>query len=272
MPTITEIILNGTTYTIGGSGSGLTDDVKSALDQFAQNIGYDDSSGQDYYNALHLALYPPANLSSISAVYTQSGTVYNTDSLETLKSDLVVTAHYDNGTTQTVTGYSLSGTLAAGTSTITVSYGGKTTTFTVSVTADLWINDSLSLDSSKFHRSSITGYSPYYGTSSTRVCYVDLDVSVSAEYAYTINYTTTVTGTTTNIGINYLTETGVERVNNGENLGGGRTDIGWKDNGYIFTPGTTGAVRLWFVFRAGDGSEAITVDNFPTITVTRMRV
>ena len=73
-------------------------------------------------------------LSSISAVYTQSGTVYDTASLDDLKADLVVTANFADSTTQTVTGYTLSGTLTEGTSTITVSYGGKSTTFNVTVT------------------------------------------------------------------------------------------------------------------------------------------
>lgn len=73
-------------------------------------------------------------LTSISAVYTQSGTVYDTDSLDSLKDDLVVTAHYSDSTTQTVANYTLSGTLAVGTSTVTVAYGGKTTTFAVTVT------------------------------------------------------------------------------------------------------------------------------------------
>jgi hypothetical protein len=77
-------------------------------------------------------------LSSISAVYTQSGTVYGTDTLDSLKADLVVTAHYSDSSTQTVPAadYTLSGTLTDGSSTITVSYGGKTTTFDVVVT---WI-------------------------------------------------------------------------------------------------------------------------------------
>lgn len=77
-------------------------------------------------------------LSSISAAYTQSGTVYNTDSLDDLKSDLVVTATYSDSSTVTVssTDYTLSGTLTVGTSTITVSYGGKTDTFTVTVTSE----------------------------------------------------------------------------------------------------------------------------------------
>ena len=76
-------------------------------------------------------------VSSISAVYTQSGTVYDTDSLDSLKTDLVVTATYSDSSTAVIPAadYTLSGTLAEGTSTITVSYGGKTTTVTVTVTS-----------------------------------------------------------------------------------------------------------------------------------------
>lgn len=128
-----DILLNGTSYMLGG-GSGLTADIKAALLQIAQKVAYIDDDGQTYYDALENALYPPADLVSISAVYAQSGTVYDTDTLDSLKSDLVVTAHMSDSTTQTITGYTLSGTLAEGTSTITVSYGGKTTTFTVTVT------------------------------------------------------------------------------------------------------------------------------------------
>ena len=52
-----------------------------------------------------------------------------------MKPYLTVTARYSDGTTQTVTGYALSGTLTKGTSTITVSYSGKTTQFTVNVSS-----------------------------------------------------------------------------------------------------------------------------------------
>lgn len=78
-----------------------------------------------------------ATVVSITATYTQSGTVYDTDSLDSLKSDLVVRASWTNGTTTTVASadYVLSGTLSVGTSTITVSYGGVTATFNVTVTA-----------------------------------------------------------------------------------------------------------------------------------------
>ena len=78
-------------------------------------------------------------LVSISAVYTQSGTVYSTDSLDSLKADLVVTATYSDSSTETIssTDYTLSGTLTVGTSTITAIYSGKTATFNVTVTEGL---------------------------------------------------------------------------------------------------------------------------------------
>lgn len=135
--------------------TGMSADFKVALDSFmtamltlADNVAYDDdTSGDDIYsdietakNAVHSAMYPPVNLASISAVYTQSGTVYANDSLDSLKADLVVTAHYSDSSTQTVadTDYILTGTLAVGTSTITVSYGGKATTFDVTVSDVPW--------------------------------------------------------------------------------------------------------------------------------------
>ena len=75
-------------------------------------------------------------VSSISAVYTQGGAVYGSDTLNSLKDDLVVTATLTDTTTVTVpsANYTLSGALTDGTSTITVTYSGKTTTFNVTVT------------------------------------------------------------------------------------------------------------------------------------------
>lgn len=114
-------------------GSGLTEEAKQALLACFRNVPFIEDN--DCYSALEDALYPPANLVSISAVFTQgSAVIYDTDSLDALKQYLTVTAYYDNSTTQTVTNYTLSGTLTVGTSTITVLYGGKTTTFTVTVT------------------------------------------------------------------------------------------------------------------------------------------
>lgn len=119
-----------------GGGSGLTDDVKQALLDCFDHVAWADDDGGDAYNALEDLFYP---IDSISAVYTQSGTVAPGDSLDSLKTDLVVTALYEDGTSAVVpaTDYTLSGTLVTGDSTITVTYHSKTTTFTVVVTGDL---------------------------------------------------------------------------------------------------------------------------------------
>lgn len=119
---------------ISGQIGGLSNEAKAALLACFEKVAWVDEHGQDYYDALYNALYPPADLTSITCVYTQSGTVYDTDTLNSLKSDLVVTAHYTDTSTQTITTYTLSGSLTVGTSTITVMYGGKSTTFTVTVT------------------------------------------------------------------------------------------------------------------------------------------
>ena len=74
-------------------------------------------------------------LDSITSTFSQgNNTVYTTDSLDTLKQYLVVKANYSDKTSETITSYTLSGTLATGTSIITVSYNNKTTTFNVIVT------------------------------------------------------------------------------------------------------------------------------------------
>ena len=118
-----------------GGGGGMTDNVKTALMNLVNHLAWDDDdpTGQTYITALYNALYPPADLVSISAVYTQSGAIYESNTLDDLKDDLVVTALMSDQTTRPVTDYTLSGTLTEGTSTITVSYSGKTTTFNVTV-------------------------------------------------------------------------------------------------------------------------------------------
>lgn len=144
MPLMKTLKLGNTTYTIpiSGGGSGMSAEAVAALLDCFEHVAWVDDDGQDYYDALYEALTsedptPSATVTSISAVFTQgNNVVYDTDSLDTLKQYLTVTANYSDSTTQTVTNYTLSGTLTAGTSTITVLYGGKTTTFSVVVSLD----------------------------------------------------------------------------------------------------------------------------------------
>ena len=119
------------------SSQGMSVAFKVALENLVNQLAFngDDPTGRTYIDALHTAMYPPANLTKITAVYTQTKTVRYTDSLDVLKSDLVVNAYYDTGAVETVSDYVLSGSLEAGTSTITVTYKGKVATFTVNVSS-----------------------------------------------------------------------------------------------------------------------------------------
>ena len=116
-----------------GGGGGLSSAAKAALIQIARKISYKDDQGQTYFEDLRDAMY---TLNSISAVYTSGTTIYTNTPLDDLKANLVVTANYSDNYTETIpdSDYTLSGTLTAGTSTVTVSYSDKTTTFTVEVT------------------------------------------------------------------------------------------------------------------------------------------
>lgn len=85
-------------------------------------------------NIVITAVAASVTVTSISASFNQGGNpVYTTDTLDSLRQYLTVTATYSNGSTATVSLYTLSGTLAVGTSTITVTYESKTTTFNVTV-------------------------------------------------------------------------------------------------------------------------------------------
>lgn len=124
------------------ASGGMSEAFKQALLDCFENVAWINDDGQTYYDALYAALYPPVDVLFISAVFNQgSAVIYNTDSLDTLKQYLTVTATMSDSTTRTVTNYTLSGTLAVGTSTITVSYGGKTTTFNVTVTHEILLPD-----------------------------------------------------------------------------------------------------------------------------------
>lgn len=121
-------------------GIGFSDEFKQALLACFAHVAWTDEHGQDYYDALEAALYPgpaPVTLVSITADYEQDRPIYDTDSLDLVKLDLIVTANYSDGNSVVLDDddYELSGTLTVGTSTITVSYGGKSTTISVTVTA-----------------------------------------------------------------------------------------------------------------------------------------
>lgn len=112
------------------SGTGLSTDAKMALLNCFEHVAWIDENGQTYYDTLHDALFPSAV--SISATFTPGSHVfYDTDSLDALRPYLVVRATMPDSTVEIVTDYVLTGSMAAGTNTITVRYQGLTDTFEV---------------------------------------------------------------------------------------------------------------------------------------------
>ena len=111
--------------------------ARSALLDLLAYAAYTGPDAQSKLDTLETALQ--GKLSYIIADYAQDRTVYDTDSLDILKEgdDLIVTAYYTDGTHADLADsqYTLSGTLTVGTSTITVTYLGKTDTISVEVTA-----------------------------------------------------------------------------------------------------------------------------------------
>lgn len=119
-----------------------------ALLELTNHVAYTDTHGTDYISAVESALYP--GLSSISATLTLGNNIIReSNTLNDLKQYLTVTATYSNETTATLNNsdYTLSGTIAlasdtydVSSQTITVSYGGKTTTISVNVYNDMTLD------------------------------------------------------------------------------------------------------------------------------------
>lgn len=118
--------------------AGWTEEQITLLETIFANIAYtDETTGQAAADALIASLRggTVVTVTGLLASYT-GGTVAAGTTLDSLKNDLTVTATYSDGTTATVTDYTLSGSLIAGqTNIITVTYKGKTATFGVTVEA-----------------------------------------------------------------------------------------------------------------------------------------
>lgn len=113
------------------TGGGITETAKILLLTVLKSC-YTSSNQDANIEALEQELLGSGGvviLSSISATYSGGAVLVGT-ALTDL-TGIVVTANYSDGTTKTVSDYTLSGNIADGSNTITVSYGGKTTTFTV---------------------------------------------------------------------------------------------------------------------------------------------
>ena len=115
--------------------------AKHKLISLLEKVAFIDEHGQDYIDELSAFLFL-SPIDHIDAVFTQgSSVIYDIYDLDDLKSKLVVTVYYVDGSHAVVSDYELSGTLVGGTSTITVSVLDSVTgntftdTFNVTVTA-----------------------------------------------------------------------------------------------------------------------------------------
>lgn len=132
--------------------------AKRALLECISHFAWTVDDGQDYYDVLVEALNVDDHLDSITAVFNQNGAaIYDTNNLDSLKPYLVVNANYADGSTVAVSDYVLSGTLTVGNCTITVSYGGKITTFVVKCIAYF---DHVTIDGVSYDIS-LSGDAPY---------------------------------------------------------------------------------------------------------------
>ena len=128
----------------GSGGTGLSTEAINKLEEVGNYLAYTTADGGSKWTELIAILRNGSSgsgsgetvtLQSISATYSGSDVAVGT-ALTDL-TDITVTAHYSDGSTANVTDYTLSGEIAEGSNTITVSYGGKTTTFTVTGVAEV---------------------------------------------------------------------------------------------------------------------------------------
>ena len=110
-------------------------------------------------SAERVEMLPPPTVTSIEAVFTQpQQPIVGTDNLDDLKQWLIVTATFSDSSTRVLDAneYTLSGTLAYPSATVTVDYQGVTDTFTVAVAYDAEV-EYLESTGSQYIDTGITG-------------------------------------------------------------------------------------------------------------------
>lgn len=113
--------------------------VNNAVNSYLRNnpITLDDLWSDVVEGDIYEVKAPPKQ-TGISAQFIQgSTTIYVDNTLDSLKSMLIVNKVYDDGSNVKTNDYTLSGTLTVGTSVITVTSGSYTKTFNVIVSENL---------------------------------------------------------------------------------------------------------------------------------------
>lgn len=131
--------VEGATIKINGvEQSSITVLAGSTINWEVSKDGYHSQSGSEVIGGeltKNIVLAPIVAVVSLVAEFNQGDyTVFKEQELFELKPMLSVTAYYADNTNKVINDYTLSGTLNDETSSISVSYGGKETTFNVNVT------------------------------------------------------------------------------------------------------------------------------------------
>lgn len=135
---LSQLKQNGT-----GTGTGLSTEAINKLEEVGNYLAYTTADGGSKWTELISILRNGSSgggpdetvkLQSISATYTGGNVTVGT-ALTDL-TGITVTGIYSDGSTSALTGYTLSGEIVEGSNTITVSYSGLTTTFTVTGVAE----------------------------------------------------------------------------------------------------------------------------------------
>ena len=238
---------SGTTIDLDGATIvPLSEHAKNAIIRTFSKVAWIDDNGQQYIDDLADALLMK-QVVSIDAVFTQGTSVYGTNSdIDSLKENLVVTALYDDGSTDVLTDsdYELSGTLTHGTSTITVDADGKTDTFTVSVvTYVLEKEQFVGYGLTGVYQTSTPGPYPYTdGSIKTRFSYPFFDLAVVAGTTYTFTFVSSLN--TLNIGVQGYTQEMMNKVAAHQTFTN-PTDSGWQSSPLTYTiPSGVLAVRI----------------------------
>ena len=208
---------------------------------------------------------------SVTAVFTQSGAlILHSDTLDSLKQYLTVTAEYTNGDIVTLSSsdYTLSGTLTAGTPTITVSYGGESDTFNPVVTYGFKFAGALSkVVGSGNYEVGVGANLTYYSQNTNRRCFFLTEQSTANEaavynnttHAYTNYYPIPVPATATTVTITFAPATQYFAPAGWVYANGAYTrtfDPGWKQTPYTttFTAGTYDFFTIWSKYNSAGSS------------------
>lgn len=229
-----------------------------------------------------------ATLTNIEATYS-GGDVEEGTSLNDL-TGIIVTGTYSDGTTKNIIDYTLSGVINEGTNTITVSYQGQTTTFTVNGVASVDETTYSVVRTITSDELGKCGCSPIYAPSNmsptcgnytvnnlARISYWKHDIPVEVGYTYKFEYETALTGS--KIGLQFYDQTALDNVASSTNYSDDNCyDPGWQDNGVEITitegltkVGTT-PVGVKLTFKNANNNNTIETSDIAKVIISRKKV